>query len=183
MRFAGTKRLSPFWSWLITWTMEPGVPLVAVAVKVVVELRPPPSTRASADCGPLVPPKVQMLELMPSASVRSDVGVSDPPLPVDQVTVTPDAGAPSRVTSTRSSLGSGCPAGPVWVSPLLVPALAMIGAETAGPLSPLQPSPATAASASALRLHRIGMMNSLDQAKGCALTFTLYRNLGKTRPR
>jgi hypothetical protein len=47
----------------------PGVPLLAVAVKVAVELRLLPSTRAVADWGPVVGPKVQTLELRPSASV------------------------------------------------------------------------------------------------------------------
>ena len=60
-----------------------------------------PSSVAWAVCAPAVGPSVQVVALIPSASVATEVGATDPPV-VDQVTVTFSCGSPSTVTSTRS---------------------------------------------------------------------------------
>ncbi len=58
-----------------------------------------PTTSAWASCEPTVEPSVQVAALIPSAFVCPDLGAREPSS-VDQVTVTPDSGTPSLVTTT-----------------------------------------------------------------------------------
>src|SRR5262245_30925715 len=60
-----------------------------------------PSNVAWAVCAPAVGPSVQVVALIPSASVATEAGATDP-ADADQVTVTFSCGSPPTVTSTRS---------------------------------------------------------------------------------
>jgi hypothetical protein len=93
---AGLNRLPP--AGPSTWTMvPPGPEVVAVAPKVAGE-PVAPVTLAVAVCGPGVSPSVQLLVLSPPG-LRL-------PSAVAQLTTMSAAGSPSRVTTTRRSLGS-----------------------------------------------------------------------------
>src|SRR4051794_34613584 len=112
----------------------PPPPLVALAVNVTGD--PVASvTLAVAAWSPVVLPRVQTLVLTPLTSVWSESGERVPPSTVDQVTVTSVAGRPSRVTTTRNSLGSATLTGPIWWSPFFVAALSTTG-DGVGPVSP-----------------------------------------------
>ena len=137
-----------------------GGPEVAVALKVTGE-PVAPVTAACADWAPAVGPSVQLLAAMPSPPVGPDVGARVP-VPVDQFTVTPDWGAPSRVTMILRSFGSASLTGPVCASPLAVGSLATTSGDGLGVESPPPHPPTSAAttpSASAV----------FPQAPACAL--------------
>jgi hypothetical protein len=83
---------------------------------------------------------------MPLALVTDRVGVIDPPVVVAHCTVSPGAGVPLRVTSTRSGLVSAVATVAVWPSPLDVDACCRAGCGPVVVLS-LEPPPHDATAA------------------------------------